>query len=114
MDLLYVAGARADPYTFPRRHFLGVLLRPRRRERPVSRLHGLGDALVLAPGSTRYATGGRRIGMMHIVYYLRQGAKVSETYWTTIRCAEAMDNSYRLLDLTVYGRQEKWEDSPPR
>jgi len=23
-----------------------------------------------------------------------------------------MDNSYRLLDLTVYGRQEKWEDSP--
>jgi hypothetical protein len=25
---------------------------------------------------------------------------------------EAMDNSYRLLDLTVYGRQEAWEDSP--
>src|SRR5580658_2389080 len=25
---------------------------------------------------------------------------------------EAMDNSYRLLDLTVYGRQETWEDSP--
>jgi hypothetical protein len=23
-----------------------------------------------------------------------------------------MDNSYRLLDLTVYGRQEAWEDSP--
>jgi hypothetical protein len=23
-----------------------------------------------------------------------------------------MDNSYRLLDLTVYGRQEHWEDSP--
>jgi hypothetical protein len=23
-----------------------------------------------------------------------------------------MDNSYRLLDLTVYGRQERWEDSP--
>ena len=23
-----------------------------------------------------------------------------------------MDNSYYLLDLTVYGRQEKWEDSP--
>jgi hypothetical protein len=23
-----------------------------------------------------------------------------------------MDNSYDLLDLTVYGRQEKWEDSP--
>ena len=23
-----------------------------------------------------------------------------------------MDNSYRLLDLTVYGRQEAWENSP--
>ena len=56
---------------------------------------------------------GRRIGMMHIVCYLRQGAEVFETYWTTVRGVEAMDNSYRLLDLTVYGRQEKWEDSPP-
>jgi predicted dithiol-disulfide oxidoreductase (DUF899 family) len=51
--------------------------------------------------------------MMHIVCYLRQGSKVYETYWTTIRGVEAMDNSYRLLDLTVYGRQEAWEDSPP-
>jgi len=43
---------------------------------------------------------------------LRQGANVFETYWTTMRGVEAMDNSYRLLDLTVYGRQEAWEDSP--
>jgi predicted dithiol-disulfide oxidoreductase (DUF899 family) len=56
---------------------------------------------------------GRRIGMMHIVCYLRQESRVFETYWTTIRGVEAMDNSYRLLDLTVYGRQEPWEDSPP-
>ena len=50
--------------------------------------------------------------MMHIVCYLRQRSNVFETYWTTIRGVEAMDNSYRLLDLTVYGRQEMWEDSP--
>jgi predicted dithiol-disulfide oxidoreductase (DUF899 family) len=56
---------------------------------------------------------GRRVGMMHIVCYLRQGSDVFETYSTTVRGVEAMDNSYRLLDLTVYGRQEKWEDSPP-
>jgi predicted dithiol-disulfide oxidoreductase (DUF899 family) len=56
---------------------------------------------------------GRRVGMMHIVCYLRQGSRVFETYWTTRRGVEAMDNSYRLLDLTVYGRQEAWEDSPP-
>jgi predicted dithiol-disulfide oxidoreductase (DUF899 family) len=55
---------------------------------------------------------GRRVGMMHIVCYLRQESKVFETYWTTIRGVETMDNSYRLLDLTVYGRQEAWEDSP--
>jgi predicted dithiol-disulfide oxidoreductase (DUF899 family) len=54
----------------------------------------------------------RRVGMMHIVCYLRQRSKVFETYWTTMRGVEAMDNSYRLLDLTVYGRQERWEDSP--
>src|SRR5579871_2667741 len=55
---------------------------------------------------------GRRVGMMHIVCYLRRGSQVFETYWTTRRGVEAMDNSYRLLDLTVYGRQERWEDSP--
>lgn len=55
---------------------------------------------------------GRRKGMMHLVCYLRQGDKVYETYWTWMRGVEAMDNNYRLLDLTVYGRQEAWEDSP--
>ena len=55
---------------------------------------------------------GRKMSMMYLVCYLRQRSKVFETYWTTIRGVEAMDNSYRLLDLTVYGRQETWEDSP--
>jgi predicted dithiol-disulfide oxidoreductase (DUF899 family) len=55
---------------------------------------------------------GRQTGMMHIVCYLRQAADVFETYWTTRRGVEAMDNSFRLLDLTVYGRQGMWEDSP--
>lgn len=56
---------------------------------------------------------GRRIGRMFLVCYLRRGTDVFETYWTTMRGVEAMDNAYRLLDLTVYGRQEAWEDSPP-
>ena len=55
---------------------------------------------------------GRRVGRMYLMCYVRHGSKVFETYWTTIRGVEAMDNSYRLLDLTVYGRQESWEDSP--
>ena len=55
---------------------------------------------------------GRRVGMMHVVCYLRQGSRVFETYWTTRRGVEVMGNSYPLLDLTAYGRQEAWEDSP--
>jgi predicted dithiol-disulfide oxidoreductase (DUF899 family) len=56
---------------------------------------------------------GRTVGMMHVVCYLRDDDRVFETYWTTLRGVEAMDNSYGLMDLTVYGRQEAWEDSPP-
>lgn len=55
---------------------------------------------------------GRRVGMFHLVCYLRQGSNVFETYWTNGRGVEVMDNNYGLLDLTVYGRQETWEDSP--
>jgi predicted dithiol-disulfide oxidoreductase (DUF899 family) len=39
--------------------------------------------------------------MMHIVCYLRHGSNFFETYWTTMRGVEAMDNSYQLLDLTI-------------
>jgi predicted dithiol-disulfide oxidoreductase (DUF899 family) len=56
---------------------------------------------------------GREIGLFHLVCYLRDGDRVFETYWTTRRGAEAMDYSYALMDLTAYGRQEPWEDSPP-
>jgi predicted dithiol-disulfide oxidoreductase (DUF899 family) len=55
---------------------------------------------------------GRQVGLMHLVCYLRDREKVFETYWTNWRGVEAMDYSFALLDLTVYGRQETWEDSP--
>ncbi|HTU74172.1 MAG TPA: DUF899 family protein [Trebonia sp.] len=63
------------------------------------------------PSLDRLLTG-RQVGLFHLVCYLRDGERVFETYWTTRRGAEAMDNSYALMDLTVYGRQEGWEDSP--
>jgi predicted dithiol-disulfide oxidoreductase (DUF899 family) len=44
--------------------------------------------------------------------FLRQGDDVFETWWATGRGTEAMSPSYQLLDRTVYGRQETWEDSP--
>ena len=55
---------------------------------------------------------GRKPKTMYLICYIRQGSEVFETYWTTLRGVEAMDNNYRLLDLTVYGRQQDWEDSP--
>ena len=53
---------------------------------------------------------GRHFGMK--VCYLRDGDRVFETYWTTGRGGETMGSSYAMLDMTVYGRQESWEDSP--
>ncbi len=55
---------------------------------------------------------GRQANRMYLVCYLRDGDRVFETYWTTFRGVEVMDYSYALMDLTVYGRQEAWEDSP--
>lgn len=55
---------------------------------------------------------GREVGRMYLVCYLREGDRVFETYWTTLRGVETMDNNYALMDLTTYGRQETWEDSP--
>jgi predicted dithiol-disulfide oxidoreductase (DUF899 family) len=52
------------------------------------------------------------VNMFYLVCYLRDDNQVFETYWTNGRGVEAMDNSNSLLDLTVYGRQETWEDSP--
>jgi predicted dithiol-disulfide oxidoreductase (DUF899 family) len=66
----------------------------------------------VAKDSVETLLAGRKAGLMYLISYLRQGSKVFETYWTTRRGVEAMDNTYHLLDLTVYGRQEKWEDSP--
>lgn len=44
--------------------------------------------------------------------YLRVGDRVFQTYDTDGRGCEAMIPSLLLADLTVYGRQEQWEESP--
>jgi predicted dithiol-disulfide oxidoreductase (DUF899 family) len=54
---------------------------------------------------------GRGFGML--ACYLRDDAdQVFETYWTGDRGVEALMSSYHVMDLTVFGRQERWEDSP--
>ncbi|QDU40842.1 hypothetical protein Mal4_52050 [Maioricimonas rarisocia] len=44
--------------------------------------------------------------------YLRTDDQVFQTYETKWRGIEAMMPTLQLLDLTPYGRQETWEDSP--
>ena len=62
------------------------------------------------PDSVAELVADRHFGIL--VSYLRDGDRVFETYWTTGRGNEIMAPSYGLLDRTVYGRQEVWEDSP--
>jgi predicted dithiol-disulfide oxidoreductase (DUF899 family) len=44
--------------------------------------------------------------------FLRRGEDVFHTYSTFARGLDHTGPGYPLLDLTPYGRQEKWEDSP--
>jgi len=41
------------------------------------------------------------------------GEDLFHTYSAYARGTESMDDAYRLLDLTPYGRQQEFEDSPP-
>jgi predicted dithiol-disulfide oxidoreductase (DUF899 family) len=45
--------------------------------------------------------------------FLRDGDKVYRTYSTTARGVDRLLFANNILDLTAYGRQEDWEDSPP-
>ena len=44
--------------------------------------------------------------------FLRDGDEVFRTYFTTLRGVEALGSVWTFLDLTPFGRQEDWEDSP--
>ena len=44
--------------------------------------------------------------------FLRDGDRVYQTYETTSRGVEALGSVWTFLDLTPYGRQEEWEDTP--
>lgn len=45
--------------------------------------------------------------------FLRRGDDVFRTYMTVDRGVEHLGSHWTYLDLTVFGRQEQWEDSPP-
>ena len=45
--------------------------------------------------------------------FFRLDDAVFHTYAAYARGVEGLTNAYSLLDVTPYGRQEDWEDSPP-
>lgn len=45
--------------------------------------------------------------------FFRMGDDIFHTYSTYARGVESLTDSYSLLDMTPYGRQEDFEDSPP-
>src|ERR1700680_1300955 len=44
--------------------------------------------------------------------FLRDGDRIFRTYFTTSRGVEALGPTWTFLDLTPFGRQANWEDSP--
>ena len=44
--------------------------------------------------------------------FIREGEEIQRSYFTSGRGVEALGSVWTLLDLTPWGRQEKWEDSP--
>ncbi|CRK83318.1 DUF899 domain-containing protein [Neobacillus massiliamazoniensis] len=44
--------------------------------------------------------------------FLRDGNSVFRTYYTTARGVDRIRSDFNFLDLTPFGRQEDWEDSP--
>ncbi|HEX6900742.1 MAG TPA: DUF899 domain-containing protein [Thermoanaerobaculia bacterium] len=57
-----------------------------------------------------YPTKGEQHGLS---VFFRVGDEIFHTYSTYARGVEKLSDAYSLLDVTPYGRQEDWEDSPP-
>lgn len=63
-----------------------------------------------ARGDEPYFLKGEQHGLS---VFFRLGDDIYHTYSAYARGVEGLTNSYSLLDVTPYGRQEDWEDSPP-
>ena len=61
------------------------------------------------PDPTKYQDG-ESFGLS---VFFRDGDEVFRTYFTSQRGVELLGSVWSLLDLTPFGRQEDWEDSPP-
>lgn len=67
------------------------------------------DKAEIEQRTARPYTQGEEHGMS---VFFRTGDDIFHTYSTYARGTEMLTDAYSLLDLTPYGRQEDWEDSP--
>ncbi len=63
--------------------------------------------------NTTFADDCGAAGGFMLTVFLRQGKDVYRTYCTTARGVDRLVFVNSILDLTPFGRQEDWEDSPP-
>ena len=68
-----------------------------------------GKAELESRGDETYFLKGEQHGLS---VFFRLGDEVFHTYSAYARGVEGLTNAYSLLDVTPYGRQEDWEDSP--
>lgn len=67
---------------------------------------------IASSGGTSFAADSGAGGGFLLSTYLRDGERVYRTYSTTQRGVDRLLFTHDILDLTVYGRSEDWEDSP--
>ena len=68
------------------------------------------DPISTATSGSPPPTGTETFGLS---VFLRDGDEVFRTYHTNGRGVDRLRFDFNLLDLTPFGRQEQWEDSPP-
>lgn len=59
-----------------------------------------------------FGTSSEQGEMFALSVFLREGDNIYRTYFTDRRGVEYLGSSFTYLDLTPFGRQELWEDSP--
>jgi predicted dithiol-disulfide oxidoreductase (DUF899 family) len=69
-----------------------------------------GKEELVARGDEPYFLKGEQHGLS---VFFRLGEDLFHTYSAYARGVEGLTNGFSLLDVTPYGRQEDWEDSPP-
>jgi len=69
--------------------------------------------LFLSSRGTTFAADCEADGGLMLSTFMRDASDVYRTYVTTARGVDRVLFASNILDLAVYGRQERWEDSPP-